>query len=105
MIKALPISFIQNVKENSPGLINWLQKVFVVMGGYIFTTGLLIVFIAITSFRDRIPWAFLIVAFAGISSIVLMVVVNFIIDSDFIWVLFIFTLPWLIALILYRFHK
>jgi len=96
---------LQNVKENIPGLLNWLQKVFVVMGAYIFTTGLLTVFISFTSFRKRTGRAFGIVAIAGISSIGSMTVVNFIIGSDFKWLLLIFTLPWAIALILYRFQK
>ena len=48
-------STLQNVKENIPGLLNWLQKVFWVMGGYIFTTGLLTVFISTTSFLNRLP--------------------------------------------------
>ena len=34
-----------------PGLALWLQKVFWVMGGYMISTGLLIVYVARTSFR------------------------------------------------------
>ncbi len=98
-------SALQNVNDNIPGLANWLQKVFWVMGSYIFTTGLLTVFISFTSFRKRLPGAFIIVALAGISSIGSMTVVNFMIGSDFKWVLLTFTLPWTIALILYRLHK
>ena len=91
--------------DSAPGLSAWLQKVFWVIGGYIFTTGLLTVFISTTSFRKRLPGAFSIVALAGISSIGSMTVVNFIIGSDFKWLLLTFALPWLIALILFRFHK
>ena len=91
--------------DSVPGLSAWLQKVFWVMGGYIFTTGLLIIFISFTSFRNRLPGAFSIVALAGISSIGSMTVVNFMIGSDFKWLLLTFTLPWAIALILYRLHK
>ena len=96
---------LQNIKDNIPGLLNWLQKVFWVMGGYIFTTGLLIIFIALTSFRKRLSGAFSIVTLAGISSIGLMTVVNFMIGSGFKWVLLTFTLPWIIGLMLYRLHK
>ncbi len=96
---------LEKVKVNTPGLSNWLQKVFWVMGGYIFTTGLLTVFISIKSFRTRTLGAFIVVAIAGISSIVLMTVVNFVIGSDFKWILLVFTFSWLIALILYRLHK
>ena len=98
-------SSLQNVNDNIPGLANWLQKVFWVMGGYIFTTGLLIIFIASTSFRKRLNGAFSIVAITGISSIGSMTVVNFMIGSDFKWVLLTFALPWIIALILYRLRK
>ncbi len=93
------------INNSTRGLSNWLQKVLWVMGCYIFTTGLLTVFISLTSFRKRLPGAFNIVVLAGISSIGSMVVVNFIIDSDFKWLLLIFTLPWVFALILYRLHK
>ena len=98
-------SALQNVNDNIPGLTNWLQKVFWVMGGYIFTTGLLIIFFAITSFRKRLNGAFSIVAITGISSIGLMTVVNFIIGSDFKWLLLSFASLWAFALILHRLHK
>ena len=93
------------IEDTFPGLYTWLQKVFWVMGGYIFTTGLLTIFIALTSFRKRTQGAFTIVAISGISSIGLMTVVNFIIGSDFRIILLIFTFPWIISLILYRLHK
>ncbi len=93
------------MQDLAPGLSSWLQKVFWVMGGYIFTTGVLTIFISFTSFRSRLPGAFSIIALAGISSIGLMTVVNFMIGSDFKLILLAFTLPWIIALILYRLHK
>ena len=93
------------INNSVTGLSIWLQKVFWVMGSYIFTTGLLTIFIALTSFRKRASGAFIIVAIAGISSIGSMTVVNFMIGSDFKWVLLTFTLPWIIALILYRLDK
>ncbi len=46
----LSLSTIQN---NIPGLSVWLQKVFWVMGCYIFTAGLLTMYVARTSFRIR----------------------------------------------------
>ena len=98
----LPLSSIQ---YNIPGLSVWLQKVFWVMGAYIFTTGLLTIHTAQTSFRARTPGAFIIVLIAGITSIGSMTIVNFILQSDFKWVLLAFTIPWFIALILYLFHK
>lgn len=93
------------IHDSVPGLSSWLQKVFWVLGGYIFTTGMLINFIAFTSFRTRVRGAFSIVVLAGISSIGLMTGVNFIIGSDFRWLLLTFTLPWAIALSLHQLHK
>ncbi len=93
------------IQENIPQLSVWLLKVFWVMDGYIFTTGLLTIYIALTSFSTRTSGAFSIVAISGISPIGAMTIVNFMIASDFKWTLFAFTIPWLIALILIRQNK
>ena len=99
---SLSLSAIQN---NTPGLSVWLQKVFWVMGCNIFTAGLLIMYVAQTSFRTRTRGAFIIVSIAGITSIGSMTIVNFILQSDFRWVLLAFTIPWIVSLILYQLHK
>ncbi len=96
------ISAIQN---NIPGLLVWLQKVFWVTGGYIFTTGLLTMYVAQKSFRTRTPGVFIIVSIAGITSIGSMTIANFMLQSDFKWVLLAFTIPWIVSLILYQLHK
>ena len=98
----LSLSAIQN---NIPDLSAWLQKVFWVMGCYILTTGLLTMYVAQTSFRTRTQGAFIIIAIAGLSSIGSMTIINFMLQSDFKWVLLAFTLPWFIGLILYLNHK
>ncbi len=93
------------IQATMPGLLRWLQKVFWVMGGYIFTAGLLTIYIAFSSFQARTRGAFPVIAFAWLSSIGIMNVVNFIIESDFKWLLLVFALPWIAALILYRIEK
>ena len=93
------------IQAAAPGLVRWLQKVFWVMGGYIFTAGLLTIYIAFSSFRARTRGAFSVIAFAGLSSIGWMTVVNFMIVSDFKWLLLVFALVWAVALILYRTEK
>ncbi len=98
----LSLSAIQN---NMPGLSVWLQKVFWVMGCYIFTTGLLTMYVVQTSFRTRTQGAFIIVLVAGITSIGSMAIVNFMLQSDFKWVLLAFTIPWIVSLFLYHLHK
>lgn len=84
-----------------PGLSTWLRRVFWVMGGYMFTSGLLAVYIALTSFRAGDRGAALVVAIAGLTSIGWMATVNFLINSDFKWLLLAFALPWPLALVLY----
>ena len=90
------------IQAAAPGLTRWLQKVFWVMGGYIFTVGLLTIYIAFSSFQTRTRVAFPIIAIAGLSSIGWMTSVNFIINSDFKWLLLMSALVWTAALILYK---
>ena len=84
-----------------PGLAGWLRRVFWVMGGYMFTTGLLTFYVAVTSFRARVRGVAGVMALAGMASIGLMAVVNFMIASDFMWLILSFVLPWVLALGLY----
>ena len=93
------------VQNNIFNLSTWLHKVFLVMGGYIFTTGLLTMYVAQTSFRTRTPKAFIMLSIAGITSIGSMTIVNFSLHSDFRFVLLAFTLPWIVSLILFQLHK
>ncbi len=92
---------IEAIQADMPGLLVWLRRVFWVMGGYIFATGLLTVYVAFTILRARVRGAAGVVALAGLTSIGWMVAVNFIINSDFKWLLLAFTVPWAIALSLY----
>ncbi|RZL05843.1 MAG: hypothetical protein EOO89_25450 [Pedobacter sp.] len=96
---------VSTIHKNIPTLSDWLQKVFWVMGGYIFTTGLLTAYVAVTSFRTRMRGAFIIATMAGFTSIGFMTTVNFIIESDFKWLLLIFTISWMAALALYLLRK
>lgn len=89
------------IHASVPGLLTWLPRVFWVMGGFMFTTGLLTAYIALSSFRQRLRGAAPIAALAGLTSIGLMAAVNFMIGSDFKWMLLAFTLPWALAEVLY----
>ena len=81
----------------APGLLRWLPRVFGVLGGFLFATGLLTVHLAATSFRSEKPLPLAVVAASGAASIGWMAVNNFRIDSDFKWLLLAFVLPWLVA--------
>lgn len=96
---------LSSIQAAVPGLGNWLQKVFWVMGGYMFTTGLLTVYVALTSFRARTHGAFGVIAIAGLTSIGWMSVVNFIINSDFKWLLLAFAILWLFGLMGYELER
>ncbi len=89
---------LSDVKSAIPGLFPWLQKVFWVIGGYMLATGLLTVYLALTSFREKTAGVWIVVAVSGVASIGWMAVVNFMIASDFKWLILAFFLPWLIAL-------
>jgi hypothetical protein len=84
-----------------PGLLNWLQKVFTVLGGYIVSVGVLTCYTARTGLRVRAPGALAVTCLSGVMSIGLMVAVNFAIQSDFRWVLLLLTTPWVTAVFLY----
>ena len=81
----------------APGLLRWLPRVFGVLGGFLFATGILTVHLAVTRFRSGEPLPLAVVATSGAASIGWMAVTNFRIDSDFKWLLLAFVLPWLLA--------
>jgi hypothetical protein len=71
----------------APGITAWLRLVFVVLGAYTFTTGLFTAHVAFTALRAarRIP--LLLIAVAGLTSLGVMVAVNFALRSDFRYLL------------------
>jgi uncharacterized protein (DUF983 family) len=75
------------------------------MGGYIFNAGVLTLWVALTSFRRRDRGAAVVIALVGLTCIGSMVAVNFIIASDFKWLLLSFLLPWAAGLALYAWGK
>lgn len=92
---------LSDVETALPHLSDWLRRVFAVMGGYIFTSGLLTVYLALTAFRRRdagIKW---VITAAGLTSIGWMAIINFMIASDFRWILLGFSLLWAMTLVLY----
>ena len=93
------------IEANVPSLLPWLKRVFLVMGGYIFASGLLTCHLAVTCFRVRARGAALTVGLAGLTSIGLMVAVNFMLGSDFRWLLLLFASLWAVSLIFYVFER
>ena len=87
------------IQSAIPGFLPWVSRVFAVLGGYLFATGMLTAYLAAASFRDAKPLPTGVVAISGLASIGWMAVTNFLIDSDFKWLLLAFVLPWLVAVI------
>jgi hypothetical protein len=88
------------IQATMPGLLIWLRRVFWVLGGFMFATGVLTTYVAVTAFQQLARGARSVVALAGLTSIGWMAVVNLMINSDFKWLLLAFNLPWITALIL-----
>jgi hypothetical protein len=89
------------LETTAPHLSIWLTQVFRVMGGYIAATGVLTVTLAVTSFRLRERAAAVGALLAGLASIVWMATVNFMIDSDFKWVLLGGVILWASSMLLF----
>lgn len=83
-----------------PRLGIWLRRVFWVLGGYVITTGLLVIYIANTGVRTGSVGALLVIAVAGVTSVGWMSVVNFMIRSDFRWALLGLDSVWALGLLL-----
>ena len=99
---ALPTAQLDAVKLP---LESWLAHVFQVMGGYVLATGVLTIALAATSFRAHHWGAAVGALIGGAASIGLMAVVNFVINSDFKWVLLGMALLWACSLALFWLEK
>lgn len=94
-------SSVAQIQSALPSLQAWLTRVFGVLGGFMFAAGLLTIYIAAISRSVGTFKLTMIIAVAGLTSIGWMAITNFLIDSDFKWLLLTFTFPWLIAVALY----
>jgi len=92
---------LEEIRVAVPGLLDWLRKVLWVMGGYILTTGLLTLYVALTSFRTHAKGVSGIVVLTGLASVGWMTIVNFVIGSDSTWLLLAFAVLWGFALVLF----
>jgi hypothetical protein len=89
------------LRAAAPGLEGWLGKVFIVMGGFIASSGVLTVFVATVAIPRRLAGTAWVVAFSGALSVALMSATNFALQSDFKWVLIVPALGWLAGLVVY----
>ena len=92
------------IEVAAPAMTTWLRHVFWVVGGYMFATGVLTLYVALTTYRARARGAAVAVTVAGAASVGSMALVNFLIASDFKWPLLLLALVWVLALALYLFE-
>ena len=91
---------LERLREVAPGLEAWLRIVFTVMG-FMAGTGLLTVHLTRTALRERHCGTGWVVAFAGLTTVGLMSAMNFVLQSDFRWLLLLPALLWALAVVLY----
>jgi len=96
---------VQDIQAAAPGIAGWLHRVFTVMGGFIIGTGILSIAVATNASRMRKNVALSVFALVGSSSVGLMSLTNFQLDSDFKWLLLIPPVLWLAGLISYQRHS
>ena len=90
----------REISDAVPGLCRWLRRVFWVLGGYVATTGFLVLYVANTGLRSGSAGALAILALSGVASLAWMTTVNFLIRSDFKWALLCLDLIWALGLLL-----
>ncbi len=92
-------STVEDLAVLVPGLSRWLRRVFWVMGGYIIATGVLVMYVTRTGFSDGSSGSLVVLAIAGLTSVGWMTAVNFVIRSDFRWVLAGLACIWAVGLL------
>lgn len=75
--------------------------VFTVMGGYMAGCGVLTLFLARVAIPRRLPGSAWALGFAGLSIVVVMSVMNFVLHSDFRWVLVLPAVAWTVGVAAY----
>ncbi len=94
-------SSLEAIRVAMPGLERWLGHVFNVMGGFMVATGAMTVLVAFRFLARRERGTFAALTAAGAASVALMSVTNFLLHSDFRWLLLLPALLWLVGLLCY----
>jgi hypothetical protein len=84
-----------------PGLLKWLPKVFTVMGGFMAGAGVLTGYLALQVLPLHLRGSALVLGVVGALTVGLMSLVNFVLHSDFRFVLAIPPILWMAALLMY----
>ncbi len=84
-----------------PHLASWLRNVFTVMGGFMAGCGVLIVFVSLRAVPQCLQGTGVTLGCAGLVTVATMSWINFVLDSDFKWLLLAPVIAWLFGLVSY----
>jgi len=93
---------IQEIQSATPGMVDWLHRVFTVMGGFMMGAGALVIALTMNVSPKRKKLTLTILALAGVFTVGTMSLTNFQLSSDFKWSLLIPSALWLVGLVLYQ---
>ena len=94
-------SSLEAIRSAVPGLERRLGYVFNVMGGFMIATGAITILVACRMLARRERGTFATLSVAGAASVALMSATNFLLSSDFRWLLLLPALLWLAGLLCY----
>ena len=94
-------SSLAQIRTAVPGLEGWVQRVFIVTGGFMAGTGVLTVFAARVAMPSHLKCTSWVIAMSGALTVALMSAINFDLHSDFRWLLLIPALVWLAGFVLH----
>ena len=84
-----------------PNMASWLRNVFTVMGGFIAGCGVLGFFVSVRVVPQPVDGTGIVLGVTGLLTVATMSVTNFVIDSDFKWLLLVPPVIWLLGLVTY----
>lgn len=93
------------IQKSIPRLSQWLNHVFTVLGGFIAGCGVLVLFLTKNVLRHQFPGSTFALGITGLLTVGTMSWINFLIDSQFKWVLFVPALLWLLGIFSYSFSE
>ena len=93
---------LREIQSAAPGIVDWLRRVFTVMGGFMIGAGILTIGVTVTDVQRRKKPTLPILALAGVFTVGTMSLTNLQLGSDFKWILLIPTLVWLVGLVMYQ---
>ena len=84
-----------------PHLAPWLRNVFTVMGGFIAGCGVLIIFVSVRAVPQCLQSTGIALGSTGLLTVATMSWTNFVLDSDFKWLLLAPAVVWLLGFVIY----